>query len=110
MSCRLLVALAVILALADAASAQPQLGAPPRPAFSPYLNLVRPGGSPALNYYGLVRPEIQARQAINNLQGAAAANQQAIGALQAGSPDLPVTGHQAQFMTHGIYFQTGGAG
>lgn len=33
-----------------------------RPAFSPYLNLLRGGNSTLFNYYGLVRPEQQFRQ------------------------------------------------
>ena len=76
---RAAVALVAACVGAGEASAQPPLPAGPvgitRPPFSPYLNLVRPGGSPALNYYGLVRPEVQARQSIQNLQGAVAANQ-----------------------------------
>src|SRR4051812_21020503 len=45
------------------------VGMAPRPAFSPYLNLLRQGGTPTLNYFGLVRPQMQANQAIANLQG-----------------------------------------
>lgn len=110
---RVLIAAAVAAALASSASAQPPqvgvVGAPQRPAFSPYLNLVRPGTSPTLNYYGLVRPEIQARQAIQNLQGSVTANQEALGVLQQGNLELPTTGHQAMFLNHGSYFMTGGA-
>lgn len=91
----------LILASADSARAQP--GAP-RPTFSPYLNLTRPGGTPALNYYGLVRPELQFRQSIQGLQGAVSANQQMIGDLQTGGTGLPVTGHATQFLNYGGYF------
>src|ERR1700678_234592 len=38
------------------------------PAFSPYLNLNRGGTSAAINYYGLVRPQIDFQNSINNLQ------------------------------------------
>jgi hypothetical protein len=108
---RLFNTVGVVLLVSGSVSAQPRGGAPtPRPAFSPYLNLVRPGGSVTLNYYGLVRPEIQARQSIQNLQGSVMANQQAIGDIQAGSSELPVTGRGAGFLTHGSYFLTGGAG
>lgn len=110
MTWRTLIAATIVLAIAQSADAQPpQIGGAQRPAFSPYLNIVRPGGGPALNYYGLVRPEVQARQAIQNLQGTVGANQEAIGDLQSGQTDLPGTGHQANFMTHGSYFLTGGA-
>ena len=97
MNCRVVIAAAVVLSLAAGpAAAQPQLQGAPRPTFSPYLNIVRPGGSPPLNYFGIVRPEIQARQAIGN--------------LQAGGTEVQATGHQTMFMNHGSYFLTGGAG
>lgn len=108
MSWRTLVAVGAVLLAAESASAQPT--APTRrPAFSPFLNLNRAGGSPTLNYYGLVRPEIQARQSIQNLQGAVGANQQAIGNLQTEITELPGTGHASSFQTHRSYFLTGGA-
>ncbi|MBY0457645.1 MAG: hypothetical protein K2V38_09930, partial [Gemmataceae bacterium] len=57
---------AVVLSGAGAFAQQP--GAPiQRPPYSPYLNLLRTGGTTAQNYYGLVRPEIQARQALQGL-------------------------------------------
>lgn len=34
-----------------------------RPAFSPYLNLLRSGNSTLFNYYGLVKPEVDFRAA-----------------------------------------------
>ena len=37
-------------------------------AFSPYLNLLRGGNSTLLNYYGLVRPEQEFRQANQQFQ------------------------------------------
>lgn len=107
---RALVATGLLFAFAGTAFAQPQLGAPPRPAFSPYLNLARQGGSPALNYYGLVRPEVQARQSIQNLQGAVAANQQALGDVQNGVLEVSETGHQTMFLNQGSYFLNGGRG
>jgi hypothetical protein len=47
---------------------QPQFGSPAtgRPPVSPYLNLGR-GGNPAINYYGVVRPQQQAALAIQSL-------------------------------------------
>lgn len=100
-------ACAVGLALACSGSARAQPGAP-RPTFSPYLNLTRPGGTPALNYYGLVRPELQFRQSIQNLQGAVTANQQVIGNLQTGGTGVPTTGHPTQFLNYGGYFLNSG--
>ncbi|QJW98075.1 hypothetical protein [Frigoriglobus tundricola] len=104
-------AVAAVLLGGGAVNAQPPSGFGSRPAYSPYLNLNRPGGSVTQNYYGLVRPEVQARQSVGSLQGSVAANQQAIGGLQAGitaPPELPVTGHQATFLNYRSYFLSGG--
>jgi hypothetical protein len=100
-------AVSVLVGAAGAARAQPPVPGGPgatRPAFSPYLNLARPGTAPALNYYGLVRPEVQFRQNIQNLQGAVTANQQAIGGVQADVTGVSVTGHPTQFLNYGGYF------
>jgi hypothetical protein len=99
--------------LGNLAHAQPPLpgGAYSRPPiYSPYLNLAR-GGSATFNYYGLVRPEMQFRQAVQNLAGDIAQNQQAIGNLNAGinGSDLPFTGHATQFMNLGGYFMNNGS-
>jgi hypothetical protein len=100
-------AVPVLVGAADAARAQPPVPGGPaatRPAYSPYLNLARPGTAPALNYYGLVRPEVQFRQSIQNLQGAVNANQQAIGGVQAEVTGVAATGHSTQFLNYGGYF------
>ncbi len=39
-----------------------------RPAYSPYLNLLRGGASPATNYFGLVRPQLDFRSGLLQLQ------------------------------------------
>lgn len=87
---------------------------PMTPAISPYINLLRPGAMPAINYYGLVRPQVQAQQAITNLTRevqAVEATQQSMlmfpGADQAGSV---TTGHAAGFFTHTRYYGGGGMG
>jgi len=84
--------------------------APPGPTVSPYINLLRAGNSPAANYYGLVRPQLQTNAGLQSLQ------QQFLSAQgrPPGGPDLSddmlVTGHAAVFMNLGGYFQstTGG--
>jgi hypothetical protein len=67
-------AVGAVLALsAGAARAQfgyyspPQTSPFPRAPISPYLNLAR-GGNPAINYYGLVRPQVEFQQSIFGLQ------------------------------------------
>ncbi len=92
----------------EEAKAQPSLGEN-RPAFSPYLNLLRPGGSTTLNYFGLVNPQLDFMNAAGSLQQQIT-NQQSLGQ---GASSLQ-TGHAAVFMNLGGYFQTiragGGAG
>jgi hypothetical protein len=101
-----LIVMATVLS-PSVADAQPPLPGTARPTFSPFLNLARQGGTPALNYYGLVRPEMQFNQSLQNLQGAIGTNQQAIGDLQAGG--VPATGHATQFLNYGGYFLNNGA-
>jgi hypothetical protein len=78
----------------------------PGPTVSPYLNLLRPGSSTALNYYGLVRPQFQ------TLAGFQAVQQQfgqlsSSGQFVAGPLDSGLaTGHNAGFMTYNAYFMT----
>src|SRR5438309_11081054 len=55
-----------------AAPASAQLGVyqrpyQPRSPFSPYLNLGR-GGNSAINYYGLVRPQIETTRSLQNVE------------------------------------------
>jgi len=77
-----------------------------RPTYSPWLNLNRQGGNFAQNYYGLVRPEFRAFNAIQQLQ------QQQTAALQppeARNYDLlPPTGHVTGFLNHSKYFMNRG--
>jgi hypothetical protein len=77
------------------------------PAYSPYLNLTR-SGNPALNYYGLVRPQIataNAFQALGNSQ-----HNLNVG-TSANSDQTLQTGKRSSFMTHTRFFMnSGGAG
>jgi hypothetical protein len=76
-------------------------------AYSPYLNLTRPGGTLTQNYYGLVQPQIQANLAILGLAGDQAVDRQALGEIN--GSNLPTTGHPTQFMNYGSYFLNSGA-
>ena len=88
----------------------PPVGVPPaRPTLSPYVNLLRSGSSPTLNYYGLVRPELNNRQNFQALQSATANNQRTIGDLQNGG-ELKATGFPTQFLNYGSYFLNQGSG
>jgi hypothetical protein len=80
-----------------------------RPAFSPYLNLLRRDTPLVNNYYGLVRPEINFRNSLQQLDA-----QQALTSAQQTTLEnnltLPATGHASSFMTQSRYFLNTGAG
>jgi hypothetical protein len=80
-----------------------------RPAISPYLNLNRPGQSPGLNYYTLVRPEFTALNNFQSLQQQQILADQAITDVRA-SNTPPVTGHVPTFLNTGGYFLNRGGG
>lgn len=112
----------VTAAGAGAAGAQPPVpggaagygGAASPPVFSPYLNIVGGFGSPAFNYYGIVRPQIAARRAILGLESSVAANRQAIANVESGIAggefNLSPTGHPSAFLNTGGYFLNNGGG
>jgi hypothetical protein len=91
--------------------ASPVYGA--RPAYSPYLNLNRGGINPAFNYYGLVRPEIEARTAYQGLQiqvNQVRQEAQSAQFVQEQGDLLPATGYTARFFDYGRYFPGGAPG
>ncbi|MBI1314170.1 hypothetical protein GC176_22985 [bacterium] len=78
------------------------IGPTSRPAFSPYLNLLREGNSTLFNYYGLVRPEIEFRAANQQFQsdfGRVDAQLRDTRREGAGSR-LSQSGHQVRFMSN----------
>jgi len=73
------------------------------PVYSPYLNLFRSGGSITSNYYGLVRPQLDAQASLNQLQRQIQyGNQSAL--VQTVDPGV-VTGQLAGFQTQAVYFR-----
>ena len=85
-------------------------GGPLPPPYSPYLNLFRNGNPTYLNYYGLVRPEIDFRNQVYGLQQGVTANAEAISSYDQ-TTGLPLTGHATQFMNTSHYFlNRGGQG
>ena len=76
--------------------------APPAAGFSPYLNLTR-GGSAAINYYGIVRPQINFQSQLQTVQ----AQQQAGSAsFEPDNPLMPglVVGTRVRFLNTQPYF------
>jgi hypothetical protein len=94
------------------ASAQYAPGTPyAQPQVSPYLNLLRGGGTPGFNYSTLTRPQLDFRGGIINLQQQTQLNQQLITGLQgttAGNQAAVTTGQPFGYMTHLGYFQNQG--
>jgi hypothetical protein len=85
----------------------PQTSPMPRPPVSPYLNLNR-GGSPGVNYFGLVRPQENMTTAIQQLQ-----QQQAALATSPAAPSASlgfITGHPATFVNYSHYYYNSPAG
>ena len=78
------------------------LGVIGRPTVSPYLNIMR-GGDPAINYYGLVRPQVAFSRAFQALDNN-------VVALQADVNQPSQTGQRSSFMTQGRYFMNTGTG
>jgi hypothetical protein len=84
---------------------------PNRPFVSPYLNLARPGLG-GINYYGLVRPQLDVNRQLQQLQ-----QQQGVLATQVGAATLPedptqpapvgITGHGTNFSNYGHYYYQG---
>ena len=74
-----------------------------RPSFSPYLNLARQGVSPAVNYYGIVRPLQQQQNAIQGLQQTA--NFPNPFQAQSTADQILVTGNPYGFQNYRLYFQ-----
>jgi hypothetical protein len=77
------------------------------------MNLLRPGASPAQNYYNLVRPQVDQREAtlqqggeINSLRREVKA---ASGFRGAGRAQMSTTGHHAEFMNHSRFFKGAGS-
>jgi hypothetical protein len=91
---------------------QPGYVQPYRPVVSPYLNLLRGGQGAALNYYNLVRPQVQFGNSIQQLQQQTTLNQQSITGLQQQQlGGIAPTGHPIQFLNHRQYFLNyGGTG
>jgi hypothetical protein len=91
---------------AQAIPFRPAQAPAPTPAYSPYLNLARPG-NPTLNYYGLVRPELQARAAFQSLEGQVNQVEQQVLIQTNQAQELPATGHPVRFLDAGRFFPGG---
>jgi hypothetical protein len=80
-----------------------------RPAVSPYLNLFNGGTNPAINYFGIIRPQIEFRNSLLQMQQQIAMGEQSTSDL-ATTLGMVTTGHPSFFMSHRKYFQNVGTG
>ena len=108
------IAVTMVLAVATSAAAQAPTrppaggglgggigGSPATSGFSPYLNISRGGGSAAVNYYGIVRPQLSLQASVQSLQQQQTA---LTGGQDDGSVPGLVTGTRARFLNTGGYF------
>jgi hypothetical protein len=70
-----------------------------QPPVSPYLNILRAGAPPGLNYYNIVQPQFQFGNQISQLQ----MNQQQLAGAALGT----TTGHPVQFGSYLHYYSRG---
>jgi hypothetical protein len=100
-------ALAVIfLATADRAFAQGNYRSFGPPTVSPYINILRGGVNPAINYYGLVRPQLYFQNTLNQVQQQQLSDESTLAAQ--GQPGaVPVTGHISYFRNYSHYYAQG---
>ncbi|MBI1901909.1 MAG: hypothetical protein HYS13_12465 [Planctomycetia bacterium] len=103
-----LVLLVVIAGLGSTDAALAQGGRsryepPRRPPVSPYLNLLRSNEDPAVNYYALVRPEIELRKSIER-QAREIHDLQRFGGAAPGGARVLTTGHESYFLNLRSYF------
>ncbi len=82
-----------------------------RPTVSPYLNLLRSSGTPAENYYNLVRPELLFRQSlqqqgrqIQQLQRGSVSAPQSQARTTPGPTAIPGTGHTSYYQIYSHYY------
>jgi hypothetical protein len=68
------------------------------------LNLLRGDVNPGINYYGLVRPELEFRRDVQGLQNQLTQGFSSVNQAIDQASGLPLTGHGVSFMNTGHYF------
>jgi len=103
------VAILGLLVTGMGSQAPAQMPGPYQPPISPYINILRGGASPAINYFNIVQPQLQFNDAIGQLQ----TQQTSMGqAIATGSTLGTTTGHPVMFgnLSHYYSVQRMGAG
>jgi hypothetical protein len=107
---RLLVSATALVLIAQG-HAQAQVRNPAsRPPVSPAINFFRNDNPTFLNYYGLVRPQADTYNNLQQIQQQVTTNRQAITQVEEGgvTSALPATGHSFGYNTHLSYFMNNG--
>ncbi len=114
----LTVAIAISAFCCWSANVMAQFGGPQQmgpPAISPYVNMLRSDASPALNYYGLVRPQQQFAQqnqqlgqGLQSLQMQMQGSSMPMNSANFGYSQLGATGHPVIFNSFGTSRFSGG--
>ena len=104
------ISLAAAMALAafgTAGRAHAQMG-PYNPPISPYINILRGGASPAVNWFNIVQPQLEFNSALGMVQSQQNAMGQAISSNALGA----TTGHPVMFGNYSHYYpmRRGGMG
>ncbi len=106
-----------LLASLAAGEASAQGYQAPRPLVSPYINLLRRGSDPGVNYYGIVRPlndQNQFNQSVvdqhNQLRQQVLTQQSPNEDAPLAEPVYPTTGHPTGLLNYQRYFMNRGSG
>lgn len=100
-------AILTMAAVTSMCHAQGAVPAQPSAAFN-WLNLNRPGGTAAQNYFGIVRPNNMFQNSLQNVQQEFGNLTQS--ATNADANTVRATGHAATFMNYGHYYPRMGGG
>jgi hypothetical protein len=106
--CHLTACLVMLCGTVSLRAQGPLINPSSRPAFSPWLNLNRQGNGPTLNYFGLVRPQMNFNNSIQQLQQQTTGLQQQQQQQSTAPSELPPTGHASGFLNHSKYFLNSG--
>jgi hypothetical protein len=76
---------------------------PYNPPISPYINIIRGGSSPAVNWFNIVQPQLEFNSAIGQLQS----QQNALGQAITSATTATTTGHPVSFGNYSHYYSRG---
>jgi hypothetical protein len=102
-----IVAILGLLVVGAGSGAYAQMPGPYQPPINPYINILRGGAPPAINYFNIVQPQLEFNAAISQLQMQQNIQGQAIAA---GNTLGTTTGHPVMFGNYSHYYTRQGMG